>query len=364
MGVITANATDANPFRRKSINKTCEFDRIFAIPRRVWTDEDADKLRFELSDILRRDGGEQTLRRIQAVSLNELGVEGGIISTATMGAGKTLIGLLSSYIVEAERTLWLVPADLEDKTKRDRDFYAKHWHGIPALHTGAACGYFMRVITYDLMGGKNHADLIHRIRPKLIICDEAHRLKNTGAAVTKRLKRWMKEFPNTPLVLMSGTMMAQSLKEMWHLLRWTLPPENVPLPSSYTELDNWAQCIDNKIKDFKRVKPGAFLLHATEEEKKIAIDDPKKVARMVFQRRFVETPGIVSTKNTYEGAELKIRALEVDPPENVKKNILWLKKKWKTEDGWTCADAGRVAGHVREYAQGYYLIWDPRPKEE
>jgi len=364
VGVITANATDRNPFRFREIRRTPEFDRIFSIPRREWSEEDADQLRFELTDIMKKPEGEQILRPIQGISLCELGMQRGLISTATMGAGKTLIGLMASYMLEATRTLWLVPADLKEKTFRDRDAYVKHWDGIPSVDTGHYEGYFMRVETYDLLGGKRHLDLIEKIRPKLIVCDEAHRIKNTGAAVTKRVRRWMERCPDTALVLMSGTMVSQSLREIWHLLKWTLPADNVPLPMPYGEMDEWASAIDLKAKAHKRVRPGALLEFATEEEKQIArTQNFKKASRLIWQRRFVETPGIVATTNTYDGASLKIKPYSVDPPDDLKAAIVRLKRNKVTEDGWTCPDASRIAGHVRELSQGFYYVWTPRPPD-
>jgi hypothetical protein len=338
----------------QEVGESKDLARILAIPRRTWTDEEAKELAERLTPLLAREGGEQTLRPVQAIALHDLGTEKGLVCTARVGGGKTLIALLASYVVKAVRPLILVPANLKEKTLRDMKRYAKHWE-IPQ---------FIRVESYELLSRKEHARFWEDYRPDCVMCDEAHHIKNTRAAITKRMKRYLTEIrPNTPLGLLSGTLTNRSLKEYWHSLRWSLPYDKVPMPHNYDELDMWAMALDEKVGVMNRIGPGALRQLCNEEELELMKTEPLRAARQAYRRRLVETPGVVTTKETFEGASLLISALKLEPPAKVKSAIDSLRTEWETLDGWPISDAVGIAQHEKELALGFYYIWDPRPPE-
>lgn len=98
----------ANPFSRKGVESagvqnSGELRRILALPRRTWTDEDAQRLAVEMSAKLRRPGGTQTLRPIQAVALFELWKQGSLFGPVGTGMGKCVSGDTEIYDLEKGR---------------------------------------------------------------------------------------------------------------------------------------------------------------------------------------------------------------------------------------------------------------------
>jgi hypothetical protein len=338
----------------QEVGKSKDLARILAIPRRTWSEEEAQDLALRMTPLLARDGGQQVLRPVQAVALHDLGTQGGLVCTARVGGGKTLTSLLAPYVVRSVRPLLLVPANLKEKTLRDMKRYAQHWE-IPQ---------FIRVESYELMSRKEHSGFWEDYRPDLVICDEAHHLKNTRAAVTKRLKRYLADIrPQTHLALLSGTLTNRSLKDYWHLLRWSLPHDMVPLPHSYEELEMWSCALDEKVGVLNRISPGELRALCNEEELAMMKDEPLRAARRAYQRRLVETPGVVTTKETFTGASLQVSSIRVAPPKPVEDAIDKLRTDWETLDGWPISDAVIAARHEKELALGFYYMWDPRPPE-
>ncbi len=336
----------------ESVRRSPDLERILRIPRRVWTEEELEGLSDLLTPLLKKPNGTQRLRPAQALALHDLGAYKGLISTVRVGGGKTLIALLAAYMVKAVRPLILVPANLKEKTLRDIRAYRKHWE----------IAEFVRVESYELLSRKHYAGFFESYRPDLVVGDEAHHLKNTSAAIVKRLKRYLRDIrPQTMLALMSGTLSNRSLLEVWHLFRWTFPQELCPLPHDFEEMSMWAAAVDEKVGVMNRVQPGALLEFCTEEEKLLAKHDPLKAARFGVRRRLTETPGVVTTKETFEGSSLQINPYAFEPPPIVQKAIQHLREEWETPDGWPISDGATQVQHAKELALGFYYRWNPRP---
>ena len=359
-------ALDDLPWNR-SVGKSKDLERILRIPRREWEPEEMEELAKIMTPLLAKPGGTQELRPVQAVSLHDLASERGLISTARVGAGKTLITLLGAYVTESIRPLIVVPANLKKKTKRDIKFYREHWE----------IAEFVRVESYEWLSRKKQLNFWEEYRPDLVMFDEAHKLRDTSTATVKRLRRYLTEIrPQTILGLLSGTLTNRSLKDFWHLLRWTLPYENCPLPHNYNELDLWSLAVDEKVPEMNRVQPGALIDLCDEAEKDMFRENPIKSVRLGIQRRIRQTPGIVTTRETFEGASLQINALQFDPPKNVRDTIDKLRVDWETPGsekradgtqeipGQPISDATQISQHEKEMSLGFYYIWDPPPPQE
>ena len=345
----------SKPGYRRSVPKTKELVRIISIPRVVWTKEEMDDLALRMTDLLRRPGGTQTLRPIQAVALHDLAVHGGLISTARVGAGKTLITLLAPYVTECFRPLLIIPANLKQKTIRDIAMYRQHWEISPTIN----------IESYEQLARSTHAMHMEMTRPDLIICDEAHHLKNTKAAVTKRLKRYLKDHPETKVVFLSGTLTNRSLKEYWHIVKWALPSENVPMPMEFSELDMWSLALDERVKPGQRVKAGGLRELFNDDEHKLHDEGQAlAAARRAYRRRFAETPAIITTPETFEGADLTIVERRLKVPPIVQEAFKTLRDEWLTPDGWPIQEPTVAAKHAREIALGFYYRWNPRPPQE
>ena len=327
-----------------------ELRRIERLPRRLW-DSKAEGLANELTEILRTPKGTMSLRPIQAVALCEIGMVGGLFGPLRVGAGKTLISLLAPRVAFAKRPLLLVPAALVGKTRRDEAELRLHWR-LPE---------WLRVISYEWLGRAQAAQALEDYAPDLIIADEVHRLKNPRAAVTRRVRRYMQDEPDTHFVGMSGTITKRSILDFAHILRWSHKPEAAPLPRKYTDLELWADALDERKGQLRRADPGALRVLCNEDEEQAWPADPRRTARRAFRRRLVETPGVVATKETPIDASIVMRGVEPPKSRDVDAAFARLRYQWETPDGWPIADGLAMNRHAREIALGFYYVWDPRP---
>jgi hypothetical protein len=346
-------------FRRRGVPKSAELDRIGRLPRRRWQDDpDLGTLGQQLTKWLKTSEGAQTLRPVQVAALQDLHDFGGLFAPIAVGSGKTLLSYLAPTVFGAVRPLLLVPAKLRRKTLTEFDRLREHWIPHPRLE----------LLSYETLSRSAGWDRLAEINPDLIICDEAHRLANTHAGCTRKVRRWMRERDGaTRMVAMSGTITTRSLRDYWHIIQWCLPARRCPLPIIWGVVQDWADALDVKIDPKNRLAPGGLLLLASDSELLEPTGDPDEEtsrARRVFRRRLTETPGVVATEESALGVSLLIDHVKVSPssPELVKHYEI-LHRDWITPDGWEISEAVEIWRHSRELACGFYYVWDPRPPE-
>lgn len=333
------------------VRYTAEVDRILKLPRRAQGVDPAHV--HEMTEALRTDAGTMKLRPVQVAALLEAMTVGGIFGPIGVGEGKTLITLLLPYVLEAERYLLLLPANLIEKTKREHAKYAREFH-LPKLGE-------ITLLSYELLGRVQAEKTLERVNPDLIGADEVHKLKNRGAACTKRVIRHMQAAPTTKFAGFSGTVMQKSVRDFSHILRWCLK-DGAPVPKTVAETEDWAYALDEKIDAECRFGAGALLKLCNEAELR---EDQITAARRGFRRRLVETPGVVSTIG--EGEEVNA-SIYVSPKRPTYKPIidehfLKLRKHYKTPDDWELLTGAEVWGCARQLALGFHYVWDPRPPD-
>lgn len=364
-----------SPWASRKIQVTPDLERIAAIPRRQW-EPLGEELARELTPLLRTTKGSQLLFPVQAYTLHELYFCGGAIGIIRVGGGKSLIAFLAPYIVRAFRPLLVVPGGLLEKTRLHMAKDRFDWE-IPN---------FIRVESYEKLGHPDNQMLLYDYKPDLVMLDEGSKCKNTEAVVTKAVGYYVKDcrrgfmramseeggkkkIIKIPLdvkpkmLVLSGTLTNQSVKDYWHILKWVLEPHMVPLPHRYSELEQWSLCLDVGIGALHRVKPGALLEFCNDEEKLLIPDNPLKAARRAYRRRLLDTPGIVSTQSPFLGASLRLSAAECKPPPEIHEAIRQV-RKWKMPDGVEIQDAPIASKAVKELALGFFYRPKPRPPED
>ena len=357
---------------------TAELQRVAELPRRAWTQADLEQLAGELTTILslrspacgpnapdavlcKVCGCPLRLKLPQALALHDIGTEGGLFGPIGVGEGKTLITLLAPVVLGARKPLLLIPANLIEKTQRERLELSRHWH-IPNT---------LRLFSFTKLGLVQSADELETYAPDLIICDEVHKLKNKRAAVTRRIARYMHDHPLTKFVGVSGTVMDKSLSDFAHISIWALKLR-APVPTTTEDIEQWAAALDEGVDPLARMRAGALLIFCTPGE---LAEHPEHVAaRHGFRRRLTETPGVVATVGEGEHVDCSIYVTGIRHPVKpvTEANFLRLRKDWKTPegeqsitaDGEGLMRAADVWRHAQEMALGLYYRWNPAPPQE
>ena len=136
------------------------------------------------------------------------------------------------------------------------------------------------------------------------------------------------------------------------------------MPSSVTELEEWADALDEIPRSGNRVGTGALVLLCNADEAEIHKTDPLTACRRAYRRRLIETEGVVGTTEVHTGSSLSIEAIEPEMNLTTDQAFVKLRKDWELPDGHPFADGLSVYRHARELALGFYYLWDPAaPKE-
>lgn len=331
---------------RHGVHRTVDVKRIERLPRRVWDKQpDLELVRDEMTKALRVDGGTMTLRLNQAAALADLFEWKGLVGAIGVGGGKAIVSLLAAHMVDAERPLLFVPAQLRDQTtRRVLPEMRKHWK-IPAG---------LRIVGYEELSLVQNANLLDEIEPDLIVCDEAQYLAGVDSGRTRRVRRYMDKHPSTMFAALTGTLTRRSLRDYWHLVLWALKPTMCPMPTSWRELQDWADALDEEIRDpAMRVSPGALLRFCEKGED----------VRSGYRRRLSETPGYISTSDNDVDASLNIFVHKPAVPGNVASHLERLKAFWELPSGDYITEAVDLWRHMREISCGFWYRWEPMPPQ-
>jgi hypothetical protein len=333
--------------RRKAqfLSDTPEFRRIRDLPRRTWSESELQELAQELTAFLKTKQGTMSLKHAQALALHDILERGGLFGPIRVGGGKTLITLLAPYMLQARNPLLLLPAGLIGKTQRDMQALMYHWK-IPRN---------IEMFSYDMLGRVEAAEKLTKKRPDLIILDEAHKAKNKKAGVTKRLIRYMREAPETRVIVVSGTIMKDSLADHAHLQRWALK-DYALVPNTKGETMEWGDALDEVVPFTKRLDPGPLLSLATAADQDT---DPTVTARRGYRRRMVETCGVVCTSGDTIDASLYIRELRIPCAPVTEALYQRLRQNWERPDCWALEEAMQVWKTARELCLGFAQVWEP-----
>ena len=325
-----------------------ELDRIVNLPML-----DPDWKSPDLSPEFRRPGGMQTLRPIQSKALAFARHFRGLLAPIGVGHGKTLTCALLPRALEAKRPVLLIPPSMRADLAVQWAEYAKHWR----LPTN------LEILTYEILSQPESTALLTRLRPDLIICDEAHKLSDPKSVRTRRFLRYMHENPEVMFCALSGSFTNRSVRDYAHLAACALNTSS-PLPRKWGELEQWAKALD-----VVRSTIGFGLDDMSPEEAKAKrakarsgldrlcsafdTDDPREA----YQRRLRSCPGVVSTTDSGVDVRIEIHKRKFPVPAVAKAWLDYLESHWTTPDGEELEDALAFVRVQRQIACGFYYRW-------
>jgi hypothetical protein len=338
--------------RTGGVRLSPEFQRVTELPRRQYTEEETQAIVMAMTEALKTPHGQMILRAAQALGLLEAGMYRGLMGPIRVGGGKTLVSLLVAYVLGSIRPLLVLPANAIDPTRERQRALSEHWR-IP---------YWLHYVSYESLGRKSHEKFLEELNPDCIIEDEAHMSANPKAGVTRRLKRFIRGDKSTglgghdiPVIVLSGTLTKRSLKNYAHLADWSLKDRS-PLPRTYSDVEQWADVIDERpVNDQKdHFKAGALVWFSGGVDDQVAI-------REGFANHLLATPGVIGTFDPGPTCSLEVHRVTVPHPEEIRKAFYTLRKHWASPDGWLLMGGLEKNRVARQLAVGFYYRPVERP---
>lgn len=326
---------------RSGPGPSADLDRIVNLPRRKLGDGKA--LAEKWTRLLRRPGGTMELNPTQGIALEEGSIAGGLLGFIGVGKGKTLISLLLGTVWDSKCVVLLVPPKLKIKLfELEYPVLSKHFR-LPNL-VGGNPQYtdtkgVLHAVSYNDLSSAKRADVLERLQPDAVICDEGHALRHATAARTKRFKRYFRSNP-TRCAVLSGSLMSGSIRDYAHLASITLR-DGSPLPHNWNTLQEWSYALDPS--DFP--SPGGELSR---------LSNPGEEVGPAFARRLAETPGVVVTTTNNPGMSLTFNKAPLKTPKPVLEALEKLRKDWKRPDGFPLCEAIELYAASRQLSAGFY----------
>ncbi len=342
--------------------RIADLDRILALPRRAPLDDSSDRAEALVALMTERLQKPNTkcicatldrpcitrLKPAQAWALFEIGMHGGLLGPIGVGHGKTGLDILAPMVLDNCRTVvLLVPPSVVSQLLHDYQAWSQHFR-VPSIIAGKvgfiqAGNPVIHVIPYSKLSQASATTMLERLRPDTIIADEAHKLRYRDTATTSRVTRYFFEHPDTRLCCWSGTLTSKSIRDYAHLSTYALR-EKSPLPLSMSEVEQWSKVID----------PSDWPAPMGELER---LCKPGESIHTAFNRRLVESPGVVATRAGAIDAAIYFHERCPEVPESVNEMLTDLRKTWMRPDGEELVDAIAVARCARELASGFYYRW-------
>lgn len=326
-----------------------EFKRIDALPRRKFDAEAYQPVDWERELWIPGGCGSATcpyrngLLPTQRAAVQEGVAARGLLGSMGLGHGKTLTSFLLATLLTQGTAVLLVPPSLRQQTEQGWEHLSKHWRLRP-----------VHVVAYSELSSPTKGDVLERLKPAVIIADEAHCLAHATSVRTKRFMAYFKAHPDTVFCALSGTLTARSIRD-WAHLAWLALREGSPAPhyKSWKTLEAWSFAIDDLGAGMDNAPGGVLDAWRGDEE----------TTREGYSRRVRETPGVVATSSFSSAASLVIRARPIKVPQPVTKALDDLRRLWVRPDGVELSSALEFYRYARQLSMGFYLRWvTPAPE--
>ncbi len=361
------------------VHHTGELQRIYDLPRRDWISAigteatPTEDIRDKLHKVLRLEGSEgESLRLAQVAALAESMLFNGTSAQMNVGTGKTLVSLLLPRLLRAVRPMLVIPASLRDKTRFERDQYAKNWWVSEIGSEDLVMREQIRLVSYSAIsrltpGEALDSSVFMRERPDVLIFDEASHVGDASSARYRRIRdyiRMMRKEENDrrlehgallKVFFLSATMYAMPIEAIAPLFHWSIGPVKSPLPIG-RDLHLWSKALNVQRKTRRSsVSVGALRAFCTHSQPTLA-----QVREGVFER-IRATPGVVAHVNANIDIPLNINFMTHSPAPSVQKALSDLDKINIDPDGMLIPDALTRWMVTRQLGCGFYSTWDPAP---
>jgi hypothetical protein len=366
-----APAPDIFYSSRPAVSASDDFNRIFALPRRARPVEGSAQAEA-LIDLMferyakhakfcnctalapKKDGSSSCLdtpKLVQAWALHELSANGGLLCNIGVGSGKTLLNILAPLAVPCKTAVVLLPSSVADQTIAEYELIRNHWR-VPSLVNHGSTTYSaivpdaptLHILPYSRLQLPQSTSWLREMKPDLIIADECHSLKNPNTARTSRFLSLFDQRPSTMFAGWTGSLTESSPEDYAHLAALALR-ERSPVPISRIVAAEWAGALSpsDNVAD-----PGVLLKFC----------NPGENVRSGYYRRFVETPGIITTTGASVDVPLVITDRAAPPiPADIKEMLSQVRGSWTRPDGEELVDALSMQRCCRELACGIYYRW-------
>lgn len=332
---------DEQSGRKRPVIRSRDFERIAALPARHWDAFQTEECRDAVTQACKTPTGTMRVNPLQAAAVMEMQRANGLVGMIHVGGGKTLISYLAGSVLNAKKCVLLVPPDLLEKTKRDFDELRKHWVGMDVSG--------LYIISYSTLSSIKNGDILDRIEPDLLICEEASALKNPASARTKRVARYIRKH-KPKVVLLSGTLTRRKLRELVHFLVWVFGEEHAPIPTHYPTVLEWGEAVDAMKPDeeYLRRDPGVLEYFRLREE-----DKPTDL----YRNRLISTLGVVSSISSRLPVDLQYNIRPLKLSAKVEEAVKELHERWERPDGESFSDILELARVDRELSCGFWNKW-------
>lgn len=280
------------------------------------------------------------LRDVQIRALSRIAAARGGLFPIGVGFGKFLISVLAPTVLRCTGSaLLLVPPALVVQTRNEIEIWKERVSISPALV----------VMSYGRISTVEGKGEIERLRPDVIVADEAHLLRRRESARTRRVLRYFLRHEETRFVALSGTLLSRSLSDASHLSELALRDLS-PIPRLFSELRSFSRVIDVRPDepptafDRRRVEP---LLAWSGET------DPRRA----FFRRLETAPGVLVTKTSAFGASLEVYLHPYDLDPELEEALRVVVETWTSPDGVELSSPMDVARVTRQLLSGYFTRW-------
>lgn len=332
---------------------------------------------FKRSGILRDDLFPGPLKPVQSEALYWAKAAGGLVGAIGVGGGKTLTSFLLPVAMESRVSLLFVPPHLYRKTMNDYNKLRLYWR-LPELGdfrnpvvTGTAnspqmdldgAGQVLYIVSMGQLSVAASSDLMERISPDLLIVDEAHYLRGTTSARSKRVKRYFDHHKGTRAAFLSGTLTNSALTDYWHLCKWALK-DGSPLPMSAHTSQVFDAIFGAKSDEQRRAEAMA---RGVDMPAQGYLDDIKRRyctwaglddASASFAKRLSSTPGWVNTSAVDCNAGLTIVETTCQMPAAIQSAMADGEDKWQSPDGEELESALELDQLLSTLSAGFYNVW-------